>query len=337
MRRGLKKIAIGFIIITIVLVSYIAIENAIVIVDSVTIKHKDLPSEFEGYKILQISDLHGKTFGKNQSRLINKINKLDYDLVLFTGDYVDKDKQNLKPLEDLLKGINDNTDKYFILGNVDEDSQVYSLVKGNKYFDLFTKYNVKSLDNIGVQIKKGNESIWLTPQEYYIYENGKDTIANTFKDREKYADNLEVLKLEEQLEYEKYSFSESYSNANNPFTINISHRSIEIDYFQEHYKSIEKLQSENLDSGWDMRNKIIDWDVSISGHTHGGQFRIPFIGAVASPNSGLFPGERNIKGVHYYGGRVQYINSGLGASGPKLFRFRVFNPPSIGLIELKVK
>jgi predicted MPP superfamily phosphohydrolase len=48
----------------------------------------------------------------------------------------------------------------------------------------------------------------------------------------------------------------------------------------------------------------------------------------------LYPGEINIKGVHYYNGRVQYVSSGLGDSGPKFLQFRVFNPPTISLIEL---
>lgn len=337
MKSKIKKIIISIFVLVAILGLYILIENQIITVDNVTMKHKDLPSNFQGYKILQISDLHGRSFGKNQKRLINKINELEYDLILFTGDYINSDKLDLNPLENLLKGIKNDIPKYYVLGNSDEDSEIYSLVRGNKFVDLFSKYNVKSLDNEGVQIKKDNQSIWLTPREYYLYENGEDTITEMFKDIEGNEKEIEVSKLEKELELKKYEFSQKYESEENPFTINVEHRGIEIDYFQDYLSSMEEMQSEKLEDGWGMTNRVVDWDMSISGHTHGGQVRVPFIGAVASPNAGLFPGEMNIKGVHYYDERVQYVNSGLGASGPKILRFRVFNPPSIGLIELKNK
>lgn len=78
----------------------------------------------------------------------------------------------------------------------------------------------------------------------------------------------------------------------------------------------------------------IDWDVSINGHTHGGQIHLPFIGPVASPNYGLFPGKINVTGIHEKNGHIQYVGYGLGVSGPKIFRFRFLNPPAIGLITL---
>ena len=46
----------------------------------------ELPEEFDGYRILQISDLHGKYFGENQSDLLAVINALDYDCIILTGD-----------------------------------------------------------------------------------------------------------------------------------------------------------------------------------------------------------------------------------------------------------
>ncbi|GAA0696743.1 metallophosphoesterase [Paraclostridium ghonii] len=313
---------------------YIAKDNNSIVVDNVVMKHKDLPKNFEGYKILQISDLHGREFGENQEKLINQINGLDYDLVLFTGDYVDKNK-DLKPLEDLLKGINDDIPKYFVLGNADGYPRNSDLVKGHQFFDLFTKYNVKSLDYIGAEIKKDNESIWLTPREYYLYDDIDKSISELSNVGEGEGVDQEKLKLEQELLYERHKFGQEYSNTKNPFSINVTHQSVDIDKFPEIIKNLKELQSKDEEDNSGMQNKTIDWDMSISGHTHGGQVRMPFIGAVASPNSGFFPGEMNIKGVHYYGGRTQYVNSGLGASGPKFLRFRVFNTPSVGLIELK--
>ena len=59
--------------------------NRIKVVEQ-TINIKDLLSEFEGFKILQISDLHGKRFGDNQDKLVSLINSIDYNIIVITGD-----------------------------------------------------------------------------------------------------------------------------------------------------------------------------------------------------------------------------------------------------------
>lgn len=66
----------------------------------------------------------------------------------------------------------------------------------------------------------------------------------------------------------------------------------------------------------------VDYDLSISGHTHGGQVRLPLLGAVYVEGKGLFPQEEDSAGLHSDGqGRYNYISTGLGASGFPGFRF----------------
>lgn len=55
---------------------------------------KDLPKTFDGFTIIQISDLHGKIFGENEQHLLSKMNALNYDMVAFTGDMSDGYKPN---------------------------------------------------------------------------------------------------------------------------------------------------------------------------------------------------------------------------------------------------
>ena len=50
------------------------------------ISFSNLPSSFDGYKILQITDLHSMEFGKNNADLISAINKLSPDVIFVTGD-----------------------------------------------------------------------------------------------------------------------------------------------------------------------------------------------------------------------------------------------------------
>lgn len=65
-------------------------------------------------------------------------------------------------------------------------------------------------------------------------------------------------------------------------------------------------------------------DIIFSGHTHGGQIRLPFIGGLAAPDQGLFP--KYDAGEFQEGESTMFISRGLGNS---LFPIRVFNRPEI--------
>ena len=71
-------------------------------------------------------------------------------------------------------------------------------------------------------------------------------------------------------------------------------------------------------------------DLILSGHTHGGQFRIPFIGGVMSPNQGFFP--KYDKGLFEFEKSNLIISSGLGNSHKVP---RLNNPPEIVVIEIE--
>lgn len=287
---------------------YTVWDNQRVVVDNVTMSNSNLPSGFEGYRILQITDLHGKSFGEKQGKLVELIKKQKYDLILFTGDYITDESDDLTPLEDLLKGLPESGDKYYILGNVDEDNSIAPLVSGNKFYDLFAKYGVKPLYP-GVEITRGDESIWLRTNPYVgryeIYQEIPKEIVNAID-----------------------TFNMKYEASIDPFTVEVSHIPTEIDYEDEWIHDYRTHILGETDDEW------IDWDVSINGHTHGGQIHLPFIGPVASPNYGLFPGKINVTGVHEKNGHTQYVCSGLGVSGPEILQFRFLNPPAIGLITL---
>jgi predicted MPP superfamily phosphohydrolase len=71
-------------------------------------------------------------------------------------------------------------------------------------------------------------------------------------------------------------------------------------------------------------------DVIFSGHSHGGQFRIPGIGGLLSPDQGFFP--KYDGGRYAEDGSVMYVSRGLGNS---LFPIRIFNRPEIIAVTLK--
>lgn len=70
--------------------------------------------------------------------------------------------------------------------------------------------------------------------------------------------------------------------------------------------------------------------LSLSGHAHGGQFRLPFIGGLFAPHQGFFP--KYDSGLHTIGNSNLIVSRGLGNSS---FPIRINNRPEIILIELK--
>lgn len=71
-------------------------------------------------------------------------------------------------------------------------------------------------------------------------------------------------------------------------------------------------------------------DLVLSGHAHGGQFRLPFIGGLVAPNQGFFP--KYDCGQYTNDETTMLVSRGIGNS---LFPFRVNNRPEVILVELK--
>ena len=71
-------------------------------------------------------------------------------------------------------------------------------------------------------------------------------------------------------------------------------------------------------------------DLVFSGHAHGGQFRLPFIGGLMAPDQGLFP--KYDAGLYRDGNTSMVVSRGLGNS---IIPFRINNRPEIILVELK--
>ncbi len=73
-------------------------------------------------------------------------------------------------------------------------------------------------------------------------------------------------------------------------------------------------------------------DLIFTGHAHGGQIRIPFVGGLVAPGQGFFP--VYTAGFYEENGTTMNVNRGLGNSGVP---YRIFNLPEIVVVELKTK
>lgn len=91
-------------------------------VTNVDIFSSRLPDGFDGYRIVQISDLHTGTWGEDTrfiARLVDSINARKPDLVVFTGDIVNRETRELAPFLKVLSQIHARDGVYSILGNHD--------------------------------------------------------------------------------------------------------------------------------------------------------------------------------------------------------------------------
>ena len=214
------------------------------------IENQKIPKEFNGYNIVQISDLHNKSFGKHNYKLLNEVNKINPDVIFITGDLIDGESKNFRNSLELVKNLTKKYKVYYITGNHEQKS----LVK--RYKDLYVKYfkelsslEAIHLDNEWVRISKGNNYINLygltVPFEYYkyLFDNDKNT------------------------EIEKDFLNKKLGASNrNEYNILLVHTPF---YFEKYEK-------------WGA-------DLILAGHVHGGIIRLPFFGGLLSPNRTFFP------------------------------------------------
>lgn len=127
-----------------------------------------LPKEFEGYKIVQISDLHltsMKTHPQFVKELVKTINAQQPDIICFTGDLVSTDVAELYPFVDDLSRLKAKDGVFSILGN--HDYMTYAkymtpLEKSQKFHELLAlqeKMGWKLLLNEHSVIHRGQDSI----------------------------------------------------------------------------------------------------------------------------------------------------------------------------------
>lgn len=185
-------------------------------ISSIEVKDSQLPSEFQNYKILHISDLHNKSFGKNQEKLIKEIVEIGPDLIVITGDLIDRRRYNEKISLQLIKQIVKLAPVYFVTGNHEWWSG-----KWNSLHPKLEQYGVKVLSSSADVIEKEGKSILLfgidDPAKYSGDYYEKDIyLEGDLKSvtEEKYRDKFSILlahRPEKFKTYSKYGFNLIFS------------------------------------------------------------------------------------------------------------------------------
>ena len=306
-KKGVKNIAASLVclilafILGIISVNYIANRNFKENFYSVSITRTA-----ENFRVIQLTDLHNCSYGAENKNLIKRIEKLKPDIIALTGDCLDEngDVQQIVRFCSALAKI---APTYYIYGN-NEFRRAFSADMTLESLDLLigasdTNRDVNKLYALDSGLKEMLES------------SGAKVLFNE-------ADSITVG------ENKICIFGTLTSNpsafwqyAGDEFNKFITENSHEIKLFLCH----DPLLTETLKEPY--------WgDLVLSGDTHGGEARIPGIGAVYSRNFGFFPERKKhmIYGKYISGDSQIIVSSGLENKNP----IRIFNQPEIAVIDI---
>ena len=298
----------------------------------------NLHDDLEGFSILHLSDLHGARLGEKQKTIGNALENKRYSCVIMTGDMLGDDG-DVQPLLELIDLLPKDTPKYLIAG--DTDGSVIE-TKAHSSLSVYTEW-AQQLQAAGVTIldepvliEREKGRLWLIPEELYSrdlnmtrnsYQRQLDTL--TERATSLTADDAARIRA---LEYEIQRI-EKLKETKKQF------KSTDIQVVLTHTPLSEDYVADMIT--WGDKEDVFSMryaSLILAGHYNGGQWRIPFVGAVYVPELGWFPKDSLIQGLSYMGGIPQYISPGLG-SDPHYEHQpgRIFNSPGITRIVLTRK
>lgn len=239
-----------------------------------TLKSQLIPKSFHGMKILQFSDLHlGYYFSlQHLSKVVSKINAVNPDIVLFTGDLIDNYQTYTDTpfVASILKNIQAPFGKFAIYGNHDHGGY------GTEYYEHIMR-------------ESGFELLLNSEKRIHLMDNSEISIFGL--------DDILLgnPKIEKTLEHARQS----------TYNIVLVHEP-------------------------DIAPKVSRYPINLqlSGHSHGGQVQIPFLGAIITPSLA----KDYIEGFYTIQDLTLYVNRGLGRTRVP---FRFMSKPEIAIFTLQ--
>lgn len=161
MKKIFKWLLIIFLLLFLIIVYARYIGTMGIITKEYNITDSNIPDSFDGIKIVHFSDLHYNraiSLEKVKS-IVQEVNLINPDIVVFTGDLIDKDvtlsDDDYKDLTTLLSNINAKYGKYSVLGNHDYDSM-------DEVIKVYNDSNFNYLDNdYDIIYSKNSEKIFI--------------------------------------------------------------------------------------------------------------------------------------------------------------------------------
>jgi len=133
----------------IILAGFLYVQNNNLMVSSYTYREA-VPKELDGYVIVQVSDLQNKTFGQNHDRILQEIKESHPDIIVITGDLLDRNKtKDLEAAISFIRQAKNIAPIYFVSGNHEHQSGFW-----DELSDLLVNEGVTVLDNGKTIIEK---------------------------------------------------------------------------------------------------------------------------------------------------------------------------------------
>lgn len=279
-RNKIVKKLIGLAAVILAALVFCIWQNNAITTTKIDYSNAKIPEEFNGYRIVHISDLHNKEFGKNQEGLLKKIHAVSPDIIVITGDLIDRRKYDLETAMVFINGAVEIAPVYYVSGNHEAWSGEYENIREN-----LKSAGVHILDDTKATLSKGQGKIEI------LGLSDPDFLTTS------YLEGTNISKLREHLQL----------LSDFVFQILLCHRPELFDIYVK----------ENI-------------DLIFSGHAHGGQFRIPFVGGLVAPDQGLFP--KYTSGAYTQNKSTMIVSRGLGNS---IIPIRIFNRPEIVVVTLR--
>ncbi len=345
-KRHVFSMAVLFLILVIVIVLsvYNMIISSAVSVGKLSVTVNALPSRLEGMKILVMSDLHGASFGINQSDLVRLINSTDHDILCVVGDVTDK-RGSPRAFIRVLEQLEGGSPVLFIPGdedpsplNTDElsDGDVHA-----PYIRLIEQAGAEYLD-APYRYEAGGSVIWFCPEALYTLDlDAAERTASARRD--------ELLQEQGTPQRDAYLRAAEYQ-LERIGRIREAQRTMQrtdIHVALSHVPLSESGLRDLHDLFYGGQSLYIQGiSLVLAGHYNAGQWRVPWGGAFFIPRSfnlgesGFFVSDNGLKGAQSVVGVTQVITPGLNVSGsyPGIMRyFRLFNQPELTLVTLTRK
>lgn len=254
------------------LVIWLLWANTAIEVNEWTIESADIPEQFGGFRIAQVSDLHNAEFGRDNERLLKLLRESEPDIIVITGDLIDSRNTDLQIALAFAEKAVQIAPCYYVSGNHESRISGWAALR-------------KGLSDAGVTV--------LEDRSVTLERSGGTLTLVGLADPDFRGPFVAGLR--------------EMSGQQEGYTILLSHRP---EYFELY-----------ADCGVDL---------VFSGHAHGGQVRLPFVGGLIAPGQGLFP--EYDSGLYRQGDTVMLVSRGLGNSIAPL---RVNDRPEILVAVLK--
>ena len=124
-----------------------------------TISNEKIPEEFNGFKIVQLSDFHSQGYRDTMEKLISKVKDINPDIIVMTGDMVSWDMEDIEEVKILIKSLAEVYPIYYIDGNHEHLAEILRPGKYVAFIEFMKELGVTIIKNDYVEIYKGDESI----------------------------------------------------------------------------------------------------------------------------------------------------------------------------------